>query len=87
MGGDGKMGNNGKMGSDGKMVRRGEKSGILGEKRGDRCLVINSHWSSAPKASAPIEQVGFGNSVEIQFQIFANQPSGHLSHRQLVKLS
>ena len=64
MGGDGKMGNNGKMGSDGKMVRRGEKSGILGEKRGDRCLVINSHWSSAPKASAPIEQeVGFGNSV------------------------
>ena len=63
MGGDGKMGNNGKMGSEGKMVRRGEKSGILGEKRGDRCLVINSHWSSAPKASAPIEQVGFGNSV------------------------
>ena len=57
MGGDGKMGNNGKMGSEGKMVRRGEKSGILGEKRGDRCLVINSHWASASKASAPMEQV------------------------------
>ena len=39
-----------------KRVSYGEKGVSYGEKRGDRCLVINSHWTSAAKA-APIEQV------------------------------
>ena len=39
-----------------KMVRQGEKRVRYGEKKGDRCLVINSHWTSATKAP-PSEQV------------------------------
>jgi len=52
-----KRGSNGERpGSNGeKRVSHGEKRVSYGEKRGDRCLVINSHWTSAAKA-APIEQ-------------------------------
>ena len=39
-----------------KMVGEGEKRVRYGEKRGDRCLGINSHWTSAARAP-PIEQV------------------------------
>ena len=58
----GELGSRGERGS--RLASHGEKPGRLvekrgsrGEKRGDRCLVINSHWASASKASAPMEQV------------------------------
>ena len=47
--------------------RHGEKIGSRGEKRGDRCLVINSHWASATKASAPMEQVNSEHCIAVCF--------------------